>query len=545
MKVLGLLKFVIVLFIVPICLKAQDNGTLRGDLMVNSSFYINDPKLGQYGTTTPQYKIQKSSAEAWMFLNYNNKGYDFNIRYDLFHNSPLLNPQEAFNGQGVPFFNVNKTFDNITITVGSFYDQFGSGVLFRAYENRVIGVDFAMQGVKLEYNLKDKIRFKAFTGKQKYRFGQQPQVIQGFNMEGGHFGKISYTYGVSALKRTLDFVNDIQANIAPAINALKLEDRFVPRANVYGGQVYGSLTWKDFSLNIDVAAKTPEAVLNFKQKFVNKPGIYTTATLNYSTKGFGISLVGKYSDFFSMRTNPFTITSPVLVGTIGYLAPINRQNTYRLPARYSPSVQEWGEIAYTADINYSIDRNNVFNLNFTNINAPNVTDEKMFEEIYFTYQHNFGKAVKTIWGFQHVFYNQKYYQGKPQSTPNVKTKTPFFEILYKMKNKKSIHLELQYLRTKQDLGDFAWASFEYTIAPHYSFTFSDMVNTKPREETRNPNVAPGQLVHYPTLFFAYSYHQTRLTAGYIKQVEGIVCSGGVCRLQPAFSGFQFSLTTNF
>ena len=114
-----------------------------------------------------------------------------------------------------------------------------------------------------------------------------------------------------------------------------------------------------------------------------------------------------------------------------------------------------------------------------------------------------------------------------------------------MKNRKSIRTELQFLKTDQDLGDFAWALVEYTIGSKYSITVSDMVNTDPREDTRNANVEPGELVHYPTVFFAYSVNQTRFTAGYIKQVEGVVCNGGVCRLEPAFSGVRFGLTTNF
>jgi hypothetical protein len=123
--------------------------------------------------------------------------------------------------------------------------------------------------------------------------------------------------------------------------------------------------------------------------------------------------------------------------------------------------------------------------------------------------------------------------------------TPFVELQVNMNNRKSIRTELQYLRTDQDLGDFAFALAELTIAAKYSITISDMVNTQPREATRNPLVAPGELVHYPTVFFAYSHNQSRFTAGYIKQVEGIVCNGGVCRLEPAFSGVRFGLTTNF
>ena len=52
-------------------------------------------------------------------------------------------------------------------------------------------------------------------------------------------------------------------------------------------------------------------------------------------------------------------------------------------------------------------------------------------------------------------------------------------------------------------------------------------------------------LHYPTIFTAYSHHASRYTLAYVKQVEGIVCTGGVCRYEPAFSGVRFSMSTNF
>lgn len=520
-------------------------GTIRGDLMMNTAFYDYDPRLGQFGTNTTQYFNEKSSTEAWLFLNYNYKGYDFNLRYDLFHNSPLLNPQEAFTQQGVPFYNVSKSFGNLEVTMGSFYDQFGSGILFRAFEDRVIGLDFAMQGVRLKYQFKNGITIKGFSGKQKNRFGQHPQVVQGLNIEGGKFGKVSFSYGAAALKRTLDFSNDIQKNIVPTINSYKLKDRFIPAINTYGGQLYGTVTYKNLMLQLDLAAKTPEAIFNENQRLVNRPGYYGTAALSYSTKGFGINVTGKYSEYFAMRTSPYTALSPIVVGTISYLPPINRQNTYRLPARYSPAVQELGEIGIMADVNYAINRKNVFNLNYSYIEAPFLEGEKLFEEVFFTYRKKFSRKVKATFGYQNVFYNQAVYEGKPPSTPDVMTHTPFVEFQVKLPKKKSIRTELQYLRTDQDLGDFAFALVEFNIAPKWSFSVSDMVNTDPREETRNAVVEEGEIVHYPTFFVAYTQEQTRLTAGYIKQVEGVVCTGGVCRLEPAFSGFRFSLTTNF
>ena len=35
------------------------------------------------------------------------------------------------------------------MTVGNFYDQFGSGLVFRSYEERNLGIDNAMDGFRL------------------------------------------------------------------------------------------------------------------------------------------------------------------------------------------------------------------------------------------------------------------------------------------------------------------------------------------------------------------------------------------------------------
>ena len=43
----------------------------------------------------------------------------------------------------------------------------------------------------------------------------------------------------------------------------------------------------------------------------------------------------------------------------------------------------------------------------------------------------------------------------------------------------------------------------------------------------------------------YVKNANRFQLRYVKQVEGIVCSGGICRLEPAFSGVKFSMSSNF
>ncbi|MBX9448900.1 MAG: hypothetical protein KL787_03955 [Taibaiella sp.] len=44
---------------------------------------------------------------------------------------------------------------------------------------------------------------------------------------------------------------------------------------------------------------------------------------------------------------------------------------------------------------------------------------------------------------------------------------------------------------------------------------------------------------------AYSKNAHRFSLAYVKQVEGINCTGGVCRYEPAFSGLRLGITSSF
>ncbi len=127
----------------------QDKGVFSGNFQSNFSVFIQDSLIGATEAASPQYGRQISSSEAWLYLNYDIKGFHFAARYDLFNNSNLLNPSESFTGQGLGFWQIKKNIGDLELTAGSFYDQFGSGAVFRAFENRLIGIDYAVEGLKL------------------------------------------------------------------------------------------------------------------------------------------------------------------------------------------------------------------------------------------------------------------------------------------------------------------------------------------------------------------------------------------------------------
>jgi hypothetical protein len=533
MKKIYLLTIILVSFMH----KNYAQGQLSGDFTLQANFYDRDTTIG---ANTTQYLRELSSTESWLFLNYKISGFDFSVRYDAFHNSPLLNPQEAYTNHGIGFYSVQKSIENLEITGGYFYDQFGSGIIFRAYEDRVLGLDYALNGIRLKYSFNENFRMKAFTGQQKCRFETQEQVIKGFNseMDFNLSDNFQLFTGAAVINRTLD--RKTMDVIADNINADSLNYRFVPKYNVYALSFYNTLRYKNINLYTEYALKTEEAIKSKDgSRFLNKQGHVFYTSLNYSVRGLGLSLQHKRNETFSLRTSPL---NDFLDGVINYMPPMAKQHSKTLPARYSISAQDYGEEAYQAELTLSPGKKNTFTLN-----ASYVEDEenlKLFHEFYFEFYRKFNKKMNATFGIQNVYYNKLVYEDHLDTlknglkeSPVVETLTPFMEIVYKMDRKKSLRSEIQYLLTEEDHGNFLFFLFEFSMAPHYSFSVSDMINTNPQKLT--------EIKHYPNITLVYTLKQSRFSLSYMKQVEGVVCTGGICRVEPAFSGVKFSLTTNF
>jgi hypothetical protein len=172
------------------------------------------------------------------------------------------------------------------------------------------------------------------------------------------------------------------------------------------------------------------------------------------------------------------------------------------------------------------------------------TTTRLFRELYVDVQHKFSKKFKMVLGIQSIGYNQATFELKAFA-PFVEAITPFGEMTYKLASTRSLRFEWQYMHTKQDLGSFVNGLIEYNMAPHWSFSAGDLVNFEHGSLNEPTPGTAFEIIHYFNFFAAYTYKTSRFTAGYLKQPQGVNCTGGVCRVEPAFSGARVSLTTNF
>ena len=509
-------------------------GQISGDLMLNSNFFMRDSSRLAYGN--PQYSHQLYGADGWLALNYSNDDFSAGVRFDMHQNSNLHAPLQSYSDQGIGRWFVSQKIDKLQITGGYFYDQFANGIVFRAFEARTLGIDNAVFGVQAKYQLLENLELKGFTGRQRNRFELFEPIMRGANLNGNFkIGKVYLNPGLSTVSRTLD--NTSMNSIISAINQQDFSTRFAPKYNVYVSSVNNSFSYQRWTWDMEIAMKTPEALFvagdGNGQRYELRKGSVIYQCLTYTKKGFGITGQHKRTENFSFRVSP---TETGLRGVINYLPPLTRQNSYRLPARYAAQSLELSEQALQMEV--------VFKLNKRwkgVVNCSYVTDlynNLMFKEAYAEFTYKLNKKTKLKPGLQHLQLDQQTYglKGKGLLTSIV----PFFEIQRKLAKKKSFRLETSVMNTAEDFGSWTWWLVEYNWAPKWSFSVSDMFNYDHNDKF----VTAGPL-HYPTIFTAYSHHASRYTLAYVKQVEGIVCTGGVCRYEPAFSGVRFSMSTNF
>lgn len=549
--------FLIFLFALGICssdLYAQDKAIVSGGLETNFNIFLRDSLIG--ATNTPQYDNQITGGELWLDLNVAYKGFQVGARYDLFQNSNLLNPRDSYSDQGIGRWYIKKSINKLDIQAGYIYDQVGSGIIYRSYQQRPLLIDNALQGARLDYHFNDDWTLKVFAGNQKNLFGRHSAAIKGASLDGYiSLGKdespLTLSPGIGLVNRTLN--EEVMSTLLSEIKNYIGSDRFLPQYNTVAGSFYNTLSYKSISLYTEIALKSPDVVFDENQPRINLDGSTSQGrfkktggsvlygSLSYAKGKLGITLEGKRTENFNFRTDPgLQLTQ----GLINWLPPMSRVNTYRLTSRYAPAVQDLSEYALQLDARYRINKRWSLSINGSYVNS--LSEDPLYRELYTEVTY---KAKNRKWqltsGLQLQRYNQEVYESKP-GVPMLKTVTPYIDVLYKFTRKRSLRVESQYMHTEQDFGSWVFLLAEYGIAPRWIFEGSVMYNAAPTDKSpRDPVSGITQKIIYPSFGFTYIKSSNRYALKYVKQVEGIVCSGGICRLEPAFSGIKFSATSTF
>lgn len=526
----------------------KGQGTFSGAFETNVNVFLRDSAINAFNT--PQYDRQFYGGESWLSINYSYKDLTIGGRFDMFNNSNLRVPTDSYSGIGIGRWYAKKSINKLEISAGYLYDQIGSGFIFKAFETRPLFIDNALYGAMLKYNFSDTWQIMGFAGKQKNAFSNYTGNLKGARLEGFFsFGNeespVTLAPGAGFVGRTISDEN--MAGVVDALRTYQDVDRFIPNHNTYSGTIYNTLAYKGLRLYTEAALKSSDIFYNpfaVKTELVGttvgkleqKSGSVLYGSLSYTKGKLGLTLEAKRTSNFNFRIDP---NQRLLRGLVNYLTPLNRQNTYRLTARYNPAAQDISELAFAADVRYKFSKSLSANVNFSDIKT--IEGDRLFQELFTELIYKYKRKWQLTSGIQFVTYNQEIYEMKSE-VPLVKTVVPYVDFLYRFDSKNTLRTEFQYMDTKQDFGSWLFGLAEYSIAPKWSFEASGMYNTHPKKANSKGEI---EKTLYPTLGVVFYHEAQRYTLRYVKQVEGVVCSGGICRLEPAFSGIRFNMATTF
>ena len=157
-------------------------GVVSGNISVLFQSYQEDSLIG--AVVPPS----KSGFNAYSNIIYTQGNFSAGFRYESYLNSVLGFPGR-FKGSGIGYRYARWSDPEIgvDVTVGNFYETFGAGVLLRSYEERNLGLDNAMDGVRLLLSPIDGINVKMVYGKQRLDFDSRlinsDGIVRGLDVE--------------------------------------------------------------------------------------------------------------------------------------------------------------------------------------------------------------------------------------------------------------------------------------------------------------------------------------------------------------------------
>lgn len=527
-----------------IAIQAQENnkkdiGKLSGSIESNNQLYTKDSVTN---AIVPQDKF---GSNSFLKLDYNYKNFTAGIQMESY--LPILLGYPG-NMNGTKLINKYFTYrtQNLEATVGDFYEQFGNGLVFRSFENRQIGINNAIEGLNIRFQPTPFLDFKVIYGKQRKYFEFSDGVVRGLD------GQIDWTK-INNMKPSAKKNNN---RFTTGFSVISRYDEYTGsdpkiKSTVDAWSVRADFEATDFYINAERVSKSNDA--HFANNFYTMKGNALQINSGYSKKNLGINLSLRRLSNMDFRTDRDAVQGEYLVN---FLPALTKQHDYALSNIYVYNAQALGEIGGQLDIQYKFKKGSFIGgkyganiaINYSRYNALDITSSNAngFESKYFSAgkQQYFGDfniefkkklSSKTTGTFmyQNLYYNKSVVEGGLYD--NVKAHITVADFLIKYAPKKSLRIEAQHLATQQDFKSWVGGLVELGLAPKWTWFIQSLYNYGNDKKK----------INYYTFGTSYTYNTTRLLVSYGRQRQGLVCVGGVCRLVPAATGLNVTMTTSF
>ena len=567
--------------------KLAVRGSIQSDILIPQE----DDKIGT--GTYNDWGLTNTYAELHLMNKYMTAGARFEY---LEHPLPGFEPN--FKGWGLPHIYITGRYKGVELTAGDFYDQFGSGLILRTYEERSLGIDNSLRGGRLVVKPYKGINIKVLGGQQRiywnhrnflmpfafanefggdYKNTENDTWVYGADIELSFdqwFKKMAerntrFSLGFSAVSKhegnedilTLRPTGEKDQFGADKIGAYKLN---LPN-NVGAFDVRANLQAGNYNFLAEYAMKSEDP--SFDNGYIYRRGNALLLSGSYSKRGMSALVQAKRSEDMAYRS---VRSGTGTAGFINHLPAFSMQHTYALAALYPYATQNaLGEWAFQAELGYNFKRKTALGgkygtnvkVHFSHVRAidreplaevgDNVMGTKGYDSKFFkmgdeTYYQDINvqieKKLTRNFKLNLMYMNQRYNKTVVEGHGGtIKSHIAVAEAKYTFNKRFTLRGEAQYLNTKQDQGDWWFGLLELSILPNFMLTISDMYNAK----VPNTDETATSKQHYYMFTGCFTHKSHRLQVGYGKTRAGYNCSGGVCRYVPASKGLQVSYNYNF
>lgn len=465
-------------------------------------------------------------SNNYLKLDWSNKHFQAGAQAE-WHPQPLLGYDLGGKGFALPEKFIRYNTDNFNVTLGDWYDQFGSGLIFRSWEDRALGMNNSIGGARMEYKAFDGfIGAKLVWGHPRHLRKYSGTQILGSDIAlpqiglfGGNLG-----LGFSFLER---FEKELPYYLEEDWTKVS-----VPRNNA-SWSAAASYNIGDFYIKGEYCGKQKDwhdFSVSYVENLQNGEAIYLESGLAVGK----VTGVASFRRLRNMTNKVFRTNETFLSNTLNYIPALSLQHTYMLCALepYYPNTD--GESAWQIDIIYKAGKKDRLHLNYSeahNLRRFHKLGKAalLFRDISLKYERRWNRRLRSVF-----FLNIQ--ESSPSHGVHRMTEvrnTFVADATYRITDDFSMRGEIQYLYSAESAKDWCAALLEANLTSGWSIFAKDMYNHGSSK------------IHYYQAGGSYSRNHFRISASYGRNREGMVCSGGVCRWQPGFTGGNLSISIVF
>ncbi len=512
-------------------------GYVSGGFETNTNYYHQDSKTS---ATVPDGNF---GSNNYLKLDYFNNRFTAGLQLEAYAPA-LVGYSSELKGANLTNYFVSWKDDAFSVTAGTFYDQFGSGLLFRSWEDRAIGLNNALMGARVTYSYKDVLNFKALWGMPRFGMKFSDTQVKGADL----------SFVLSNLVDMGEAYVSLEGSVLDryeALDADRITDGCKP--NTTGWSARANAQMYGFFLKAEYVDAGEKYYYNTSysgdgQMYHRKRGNAQLIDAGYNGHGLGVNLSLRRLEWMDSKV---VTDASSTVNMLNYVPALCTQYTYMLTTLHpygartgeiSSKFTNSGEIGGQLDVFYNVKRGTwlggkrgmKLHANFSTYHT--IAQEggfqpgnMLFRDLSVDVEKQWTRQFKStlLWSMQE--YSPSYGASRTTWLSNIFVA----DLLYKFNSSFSTRMELQYLVTYEDQRDWMAALVEVSFAPHWSIYASDMYNHGMSK------------VHYYNGGFSYSKGRTKAMLGYGRYKAGYICSGGVCRQIPAYTGANLSVTMQF